>query len=69
MKIFFKNLGGEIRKSPFYPQETYVVEIRFSNSPDFNLGHDYVGSFTDCLENAVASFKDLAEFTETKVTF
>ncbi|MBC1218535.1 hypothetical protein GNF10_35775 [Nostoc sp. UCD121] len=63
MKIFFKNLVGEIRKSSFYSQETYVVEIRFLDSSDFNLGHDYVGSFSDCLENAVASFKDLAEFT------
>ncbi|RCJ32539.1 hypothetical protein A6769_27800 [Nostoc punctiforme NIES-2108] len=69
MKILFKNLSGEIRKSPVYPQDTYMVEIRFSDSPNFNLGHDYVGSFTDCLENAVASFKDLAEFTETDATF
>ena len=62
MKIFFGDLIAQIRKSDFYPDDTYVLEVRFLDSPNFNLGHDYAGSFTNCIREAVASFKDLHRY-------
>ncbi|RCJ29934.1 hypothetical protein A6769_34940 [Nostoc punctiforme NIES-2108] len=57
MLIFLGNLVARIRESDYYPDDTYVLEIRFLDNPNFNLGHDYTGSFQDCILNAVASFK------------
>lgn len=63
MKIYFGNLVALIRKSNFHPDNTHVLEIRFLDNPNFNLGHDYCGTFQDCIREATASFKDLARFS------
>ncbi|MHC5755372.1 hypothetical protein CDG76_26610 [Nostoc sp. 'Peltigera membranacea cyanobiont' 210A] len=63
MLIFLGNLIAQIRKSNFHPDDTHVLEIRFSDNPNFNLGYDYCGTFEDCIREAIASFKDLARFS------
>ncbi|MBD2303487.1 hypothetical protein [Nostoc sp. FACHB-190] len=61
MQIFSGNLMAQIRKAKNYPDDTHIVEIRFLDNPTFDLGHDYVGSFQDCISNAATSFKDLSK--------
>lgn len=63
MLIFLGNLVARIRKYNCHPDDTHVLEIRFFDNPSFNLGHDYCGTFQDCIREAIASFKDLARFS------
>lgn len=59
MLIYFGHLLARIRTSDYYPNGTFVLEVRFVDDPDFDLGHDYAGSFQDCIKSAIASFADL----------
>ena len=59
MLIYFGDLVARVRSSEYYPSGTYVLEVRFLEDLNFDLGHDYAGSFEDCIKSAIASFADL----------